>query len=88
MGEQIRFPRPGSVEKERAMPESVTVSDDLLISLAKQRANAVRDFFVNDLDVAPDRIHVDKSGGLIRAGSLGRPGNRVDFILMSSKKAL
>jgi len=88
MGEEIRFPRPENVENEKAMPAAVTVSDDLLISLAKQRANAVKDFFVNDLDVAPDRIHVDKSGGLIRAGSLGRPGNRVDFILMASKKAL
>ncbi len=87
MGEEIRFPRPGSVEDKRSMPAPVTVSDDLLISLAKQRANAVRDFFVNDLDVAPDRIHVDKSGGLIKAGNLGRPGNRVDFILMASEKA-
>ncbi|MEA2084018.1 MAG: DUF748 domain-containing protein [Thermodesulfobacteriota bacterium] len=87
-GEEIRFPRPEGVENERSMPASVAVSDDLLLILAKQRANAVRDFLVNDLDVAPDRIHVDKAGGLIRAESLGRPGNRVDFILMSSKKAL
>ncbi len=88
MGEEIRFPRPGSVEKEKSMPAAVAVSDDLLISLAKQRANAVKDFFVNDLDVAPDRIHVDKSGGLIKAGNLGRPGNRVDFILMTPEKIL
>ena len=87
-GEEIRFPRPESVENKRSIPASVTVSDDLLIILAKQRANGVRDFFINDLDVAPDRIHADKSGGLIRAGNLGRPGNRVDFILMASGKVL
>ena len=80
-GEEIRFPHTGDIEYERSMPTPADVSDDLLIVLAKQRANAIRDFLVNGLNVAPDRIEVDKSGELIKAGNLGRPGNRVDFIL-------
>lgn len=80
-GEEIRFPHTGDIENERSMPTPAGVSDDLLVTLAKQRANAVRDFLVNNLNVAPDRIEVDKSGELIKAGDLGRSGNRVDFIL-------
>jgi len=79
--EEIRFPHTGHIEYERSIPTPASVSDDLLILLAKQRANAVRDFLVNDLNVAPDRIEVEKSGELIKAVDLGRPGNRVDFIL-------
>jgi hypothetical protein len=67
----------------RKKTEAITVDDAELLELAHKRSIAVLRYLVDDLGVERPRLYVGEGGSIIRE-TVGRPGNRVDFIVGSS----
>jgi outer membrane protein OmpA-like peptidoglycan-associated protein len=86
--EEIPAPEPlgpGGKPKDmiRKKTEAITVGDAELLELAHKRSMAVQRYLVDELGVKSLRLIVSERQSIIRE-TVGRPGNRVDFIVGSS----
>jgi outer membrane protein OmpA-like peptidoglycan-associated protein len=86
--EEIPAPEPqgpGGKPKDmiRKKTEAITVDDAGLLELALTRSMTVQGYLVDELGVEKSRISVNERQTIIKE-TVGRPGNRVDFVVGSS----